>query len=104
MCSSKWTLKSVIALAPIAMRLLPQPPFRTFHHPMPYLPIPQVVTSPPDSATPSFTLEDTLGVEHVLSLGPLMLLPYAAQLLLESGLLRTAATLLMQVGAMHGAW
>ncbi|GLC51113.1 hypothetical protein PLESTB_000467200 [Pleodorina starrii] len=42
-------------------------------------------------------LEDTLRVEHVLSLGPLMLLPYAAQLLLEWGLLRTVATLAVQI-------
>ncbi|KAG2442546.1 hypothetical protein HXX76_002632 [Chlamydomonas incerta] len=58
-----------------------------------------VVTSSPEGGASSFTLEDTLGVEHVLSLGPLMLLPYAAQLLLESGLLRAAATLLMQLVA-----
>ncbi|GIL73021.1 hypothetical protein Vretifemale_3258, partial [Volvox reticuliferus] len=42
-------------------------------------------------------LEDTLRVEHALSLGPLMLLPYAAQLLLEWGALRTFATLAVQV-------
>ncbi|PNH09351.1 putative callose synthase 6 [Tetrabaena socialis] len=43
--------------------------------------------------------EDSLRVEHVLSLGPLMLLPYAAQLLLEGGLLRTLATLCVQLVA-----
>ncbi|GLI69025.1 hypothetical protein VaNZ11_013564, partial [Volvox africanus] len=42
-------------------------------------------------------LEDTLRVEHALSLGPLMLLPYAAQLLLEWGALRTFATLAVQI-------
>jgi hypothetical protein len=80
--------------------LSPSPP----HSYIPAAPNEAPATQPPSprpfqvaSADGGSSLQNTLSVTGVLSLGPLMLLPYSAQLLLEGGLLSTLATLAVQV-------